>query len=147
MSTAYYELLLLLGSYFSVGKKLSLTELQWLIRTLDLAAILNGCLMIIFPPCWVHCCRRQQIPGRSSSLFFFFFLIHKHANGGVKQMRKGKYDTREAVDSHPWSRSRPSWIGSWAAWAGEGQPWPWQSIGTGWSFNVPSNLSCSVTIK
>lgn len=51
MSTAYYELLLLLGSYFSVGKKLSLTELQWLIRTLDLAAILNGCLMIIFPPC------------------------------------------------------------------------------------------------
>jgi len=36
---------------------------------------------------------------------------------------------REAVVPHPWRRSRPGWMGPWAAWAGGGQPCPRQGLG------------------
>ena len=36
---------------------------------------------------------------------------------------------REAVVPHPWRHSRPGWIGLWAAWAGGGQPCPWEGLG------------------
>lgn len=35
--------------------------------------------------------------------------------------------------SHPWSHSRPVWMGLWAAWAGKEQPYPQQGVGAGWS--------------
>ena len=35
---------------------------------------------------------------------------------------------RDAVMPHPWRCSRPGWMGPWAAWAGGGQPCPWQGL-------------------
>ena len=49
---------------------------------------------------------------------------------------------REAVVPHPWRRSRPGWMGPWAAWADGGQPCPWQGLGPRglWAPSNPNHL-------
>ena len=50
---------------------------------------------------------------------------------------------REAVVPHPWRRSRPGWMGPWAAELLGGSP----AHGTEWDWvgsEVPSNLSHSI---
>jgi len=41
---------------------------------------------------------------------------------------------------HLWRRSRPSWMGSWAAWADGWQPCPQQGVGAGWSLPTQTIL-------
>ena len=95
---------------------------------------------------------------------FFFFLVcfcsstnfnvafdpnsessHSELGALFKHHNLSFSTSREAVVPHPWRCSRLGWMRPWAAWAGDGQPWPWQ--GSGWvGFGVPSNASHSVIL-
>jgi len=47
---------------------------------------------------------------------------------------------------HPWSCSRPGWMGPWAAWAA-GWHCPWQGVGTGWALRfLPIQPFCDSVV-